>query len=152
ASAGGVVKFSGSGKTYRGDTAVTFGATLKMGTANSLPSGNGKGNVVLNAVAFGTGPTLDLNGFDTAINGLNGTSSAVNGTIIDSVTGTTTLTIGNGDANGTFAGNIASGTGTINLVKTGLGTETLGGVNTYTGTTMVNGGTLVVEGTIGSTA
>jgi len=36
--------------------------------------------------------------------------------------------------------------GTINLVKAGLGTMRLTGVNTYTGTTAVNAGTLLVDG------
>ena len=41
-----------------------------------------------------------------------------------------------------------SGTGKVNLIKSGGGSLLLGGVNTYTGTTTVSGGTLQVTGSI----
>ena len=50
--------------------------------------------------------------------------------------------MGNGGGSGTYGGTIITGTGNIQLIKTGVGTQTLTGVNTYTGTTAVNGGTL----------
>jgi autotransporter-associated beta strand protein len=45
----------------------------------------------------------------------------------------------------TFGGTI---TGSVNLIKTGGGTQTLSNASTYTGTTTVNAGTLVVNGAI----
>jgi len=44
----------------------------------------------------------------------------------------------------------ASGGTALNVVKRGPGTWTLGGANTYSGTTTVSGGTLLVEGQSGS--
>ena len=43
-----------------------------------------------------------------------------------------------------------TGTGKVNLVKSGSGCLILGGTNTYTGTTTVSGGTLQVTGSIPS--
>ena len=54
------------------------------------------------------------------------------------------LTIGVDNGSSTFAGVIANAESTGNLVKTGAGTITLTGLNTYTGVTTVNGGTLKV--------
>jgi len=68
------------------------------------------------------------------------------GTLTLSNTGTITgsgdnLTL-TGSGNGTLASIIGTGTGTV--TKSGSGTWTLNGVNTYTGGTVVNAGTLVV--------
>ena len=67
--------------------------------------------------------------------------------------GTTTvtswnLTVGGGDASGTFTGTIAPVTSTLgfNLIKVGNGTQVLSGVNTMSvGSVVLNGGTLDVE-------
>jgi autotransporter-associated beta strand protein len=123
-----------------------------MNYLNALPNGSGQGNVVLNGGT--TAGILDLNNFDTAINGLNGTAGAALGQVVNNGSAAAkTLTVGNGNANGTFAGLIAdhtSGTGTIALTKTGTGTQTLSGANTYTGATTVNGGMLLVNGALGT--
>ena len=74
---------------------------------------------------------------------------------IDALTGAGTvsggfgLTIGSGNANGTFAGAIS---GQMDLTKIGTGTQTLSGNNIYTGSTNVNTGILVVTGSIGSSS
>src|SRR5439155_191858 len=67
------------------------------------------------------------------------------GTVTSSVPGAVTLTVdANGDS-GTFVGVIQNGKGVASLVVNGAGTvETLGGANTYTGTTTVTAATLVV--------
>ena len=69
---------------------------------------------------------------------------------------TYTLTLGNGNGSGTFSGiihgnnsNTADGgieAGFLALTKTGTGNEVLTGVNTYSGSTAVNGGTLSING------
>src|SRR5690606_20231303 len=52
---------------------------------------------------------------------------------------------GNGDGTGaSFDGVIENGAGTVALVKVGTGTQTLGGVNTYTGVTTIADGTLAL--------
>jgi fibronectin-binding autotransporter adhesin len=73
---------------------------------------------------------------------------------LDSAVGTTVdldayfLTLGNNAGDNTVAG-VVEGTG--GLVKAGTDVLTLTGINTYTGTTTVNGGTLMVDGSIAST-
>jgi autotransporter-associated beta strand protein len=56
-----------------------------------------------------------------------------------------TWRVGAKNTDATFAGIIVNA-GTTSLIKTGNGMWTLAGANTYTGTTVVNGGTLVVNG------
>lgn len=135
----------GAANIYTGNTKIGAGQ-LRVGDANAIPSGTGKGNVVLDG---GTSAgILDLNGFDVSINGLSGVTGTVLGRVVNNSTGTNkTLTIGNNNATASFAGIIAnntSGTGTLAIVKTGTGTQTLTGANTYTGTTTIGGGVLDV--------
>lgn len=80
--------------------------------------------------------TLSLAG-DVAVDSLG----SVAGTTIDLQDNT--LTVGAGNLNDTLAGTIE---GTGNLVKTGSGILYLTGADTFTGTTTVNGGTLLVNG------
>jgi len=95
------------------------------------------GNVQLN------NGTFDLNGNSEGFNQLNGLAT---GTIVNNASCTAvTLTVGQRDGSGTFAGVIAdntSGTGTLALTKDGSGTLTLSGANTYSGDTTVESGTL----------
>jgi autotransporter-associated beta strand protein len=76
------------------------------------------------------------------------------GTIDNVTTGTTnTLTVGNNEATGgNFSGAIENTTGNLALTKTGTGTQTLSGTNTYSGKTVVQLGKLVVSGSIGNSA
>ena len=152
---GGTVTLSGA-NTYSGNTTINEG-TLQAGATGVIPNGTGKGNVVLNGGTVAG--TLDVNGNDTTINGLSGTTGAVLGEVVNNVNGTTkTFTVGNGNASGSFAGNIKdnnnAGTGVLALTKTGTGTQTLSGANTFTGATIVSGGTLEAAGaaTLGSTS
>jgi len=158
--------------TYSGSTTINEG-TLKLGTTNALPSGAGKGDVTLIGDSTATGVaiggsatvlapgTLDLGGYNQAINGLNSTTGGFvtnNPTAGASITNT--LTVGSGDANGAFNGVIMDGysvgadsttavplayAGTINLSKIGSGTQVLSGANTYTGKTSVTGGVLSIS-------
>jgi len=130
--------------TYTGGTTLTAG-TLKLSGSGTL--GGTSGALTVN------GGMLDLNGTNQGVGNFTGSG----GTILNNNTGTNvTLTIGNGNGSGgNYSGVIvdhASGTGTVALTKTGTGTITLSGANTYTGATTISGGTLQLGngGTTGS--
>jgi fibronectin-binding autotransporter adhesin len=133
--------------TYTGATAINQGI-LQLALGNDrLPTGT---TVSLGQSASANIGTLDLNGRNQQIAGLNsvsGTNASVfnNNTITSGTAATLTLggagTYAYGDNTNANSGII---TGTISIVKTGSGTQTFGDVNTYTGTTTVSAGTLVV--------
>jgi len=143
---------------YLGNTIINPAAatgrssTLKLGTANQIPSGIGAGDVAISTVGTGAG-TLDLNGFNEQINGLSGTGT-VDGNVAGTA-GSNTLTVGDEDATGTantFSGTIRNTLGTLALTKIGSGTLILSGANSYSGTTLISTGTLQIgnAGTTGS--
>jgi autotransporter-associated beta strand protein len=117
-------------KTYSGDTDVTAG-TLETLAANALSPNS---NIVISAGAY-----LDFHDSSQTINGLSGAGAVVN----SFVSHTDTFTIGANNGGGNFTGTISSGS-TLNLVKIGTGTETLGGINTFAGSTTVSGGILTI--------
>jgi autotransporter-associated beta strand protein len=87
--------------------------------------------------------TLTSGGGSTAITVFAGTL-ALNGNINANVADRR-LILG-GDADGTINGVVSNGTHPVGIDKTGTGTWTLTGTNSYTGTTAVNEGTLQVNG------
>ena len=124
----GTLVVSGS-NIYTGATTVS-GGILRAGTG---PSAFGSNSAV--TLSNAVGATLDLNGFNNSIGSLAG-----GGPLGGNVTmGTATLTAGGNDCSTVFAG-IISGAGGI--TKTGAGTWTLSGSNSYTGATVVDAGTL----------
>jgi len=128
-SSSGTVVLSGA-NTYSGGTTINSGPTLQLGAANTIPGNTIAGDVTDNGI-------LDLNTYSDTINGLNGS-----GTVNTVAGGTPTLTVGaNGDS-GTFSGVIKNTAGTLALTKSGSGTETLSGANTYSGVTTISAGTL----------
>ena len=119
--------------TYTGATAVNAG-TLRLGTTNAIGSAS--------AVTVAAGATFDLAGFNDVIGSLAGA-----GTVTSTAPGTVALTSGGNNSSTAFTGVIQNGSGTVGLTKTGTGTLTLSGTNTYSGTTTVSTGTLLVNGT-----
>ncbi|MCL9999325.1 MAG: autotransporter domain-containing protein, partial [Erythrobacter sp.] len=91
------------------------------------------GAIVFGRFTQGEERSLNLAGFNSSFGSLAG-----EGTI---ALGSAFLTVGTDNTSSAFDGVIG---GTGGLVKVGTGTFTLNGVNTYTGTTFVNAGTLVV--------
>ena len=153
----GTYLLTGTANNYTGDTRIgtqgptyfndpSAAANLKMGAVNALPFGAGVGNVVVGYQAsYSCVPTLDLNGYNTSINGL--TNSTANALVDNSSSTTATLTVGNNNATSTFSGVIKnSGSGGLSLTKTGTGTLTLSAANTYTGNTTISAGTLALSG------
>jgi autotransporter-associated beta strand protein len=117
--------------TY-GGTTVLGGGTLRMDNANALSSGNV--TFTSGSLKYGTAITTDLSQGRT----LTFTSDG----IIDT----------NGN-NVTFA-NAVGNSGAGGLVKNGTGALTLGGANTYLGSTTINGGTVIIsaDGNLGAAA
>ncbi len=128
---GALARFGGA-NTYTGLTTINAGGELDLINGGSIASSK----AVINDGMF----DISRAGGGVAINSLSGTS------IVGTVNlGANTLTFTN--ANGTFAGDIRDGGAGGGVAITG-GKEILAGVNSYTGATTVNGGTLEVDGTI----
>ncbi|MFD1786118.1 autotransporter-associated beta strand repeat-containing protein [Sphingomonas floccifaciens] len=121
----GTLTFSGA-NTYTGATTIS-GGVLRAGATNVIAR---------SAVIMGAGQ-FDLANFDQTIAGLSGTGTVT--------LGSATLTVGGNNASTSYDG-VISGTG--NLVKTGSGTLTLTGANSYSGFSRIDGGQLVINGSL----
>jgi len=144
----GTITVGGTSNDYTGNTQIytdgSYNSTLQLAADNALPYGSGKGNLTFATSSSGTAE-LDLNGHNLTVNGLSYSGTVG---VIDNVSAagkTPTLTVGANDATGnTFSGIIQNTTGSISLVKTGTGTQTLSGNNSYTGVTTISAGTLAL--------
>jgi autotransporter-associated beta strand protein len=139
-----------AGAGYTGNPTVSIsggGAT----TNATIAGGFGSGTATITLTAAGTGytstPTITLSGGGAT------TNATVTATLssLSLIGGSNSL---GGAGNLTINAAIADGSGgSGGFTKTGNGTVTLGGANTYTGATKVATGTLLVSGSItGSTA
>lgn len=133
----GALRITTAAKTYTGATTITAGSI-------DIVSGGLPANTDL---SIASGAFMQLNNASQTVDGLSG---AGNVTKIGS--GSRGLTVGqNNEASANFTGNLIQSAGTLSLTKVGTGTQIISGTgNTYTGSTTVNGGTLLVNGTIGS--
>lgn len=122
-----------SASTYSGATRLSAGTLLALNSAAFSQS---------SAFTVNAPATLNLNGFDESIGSLAGGGSVI--------AGAGRLTTGSDNTSTTFSG-VISGTGG-GVTKTGTGTLTLSGVNTYTGATIVNAGKLSVNGSTSNSA
>jgi fibronectin-binding autotransporter adhesin len=125
----GIMTLNGT-NNYSGDTTIAAG-TIRLLRPNAIPSGPGVGNLILNG-------TLDVNSNNVVLNGISGSG------VVDNFTNpvVASLTIGSNDVSSTFNGTIKNTGAALSVIKVGAGKITLGGANTYAGTTTVNGGEL----------
>jgi fibronectin-binding autotransporter adhesin len=128
----GTLMMTGS-NTYGGGTTIS-GGLLQAGNNAALGAVSGP-------LAVGGG-MLDVHGYHLAVGALNGTGT------IDNLSGSGSLTVGNGGASSTFSGTIQNTAGQLSLAKTGTGTLTLTGANSYGGGTTIGGGLLLVNGAL----
>src|SRR6185295_1333963 len=100
----GTLVLSGA-NSYSGATAIANG-TLKLGASNVIPDGLTAGGVVMDG-SVSTAGTLDLNGFNETINGLDGVANTFWGQVVNnSGSITNVLTVGNNDVSSSFGGQI----------------------------------------------
>jgi autotransporter-associated beta strand protein len=141
----------GGANNYTGNTTISSGV-LQVGNARALQ------NSTLDTTSSLLGDAS--NGLKTVqttltLGGLSGNKdlASVFTTSSGGYTGLTALTLnsGNGLLN-SYSGIIADGAAGMTLTKTGAGTQTLSGANTYSGLTTINAGTLIVDGSITSSS
>jgi fibronectin-binding autotransporter adhesin len=137
---GGLGKYTGSGgltKSGAGTLTLSAPANDFTGTltisAGTMTLGNGF--VIPSTVSVVLNGTLDLAGRTTFCAGFSGSG------ILTTVS-SGTLSMGQNGGGGTFSGTI---TGAVNFTKAGTATATLSGVNTHTGITDIQLGSLSVN-------
>jgi autotransporter-associated beta strand protein len=118
--------------SFTGGVTVTDGATLRLGNAAAL-------GAKAQAVSLNGSGKIDLYGFDLRAASLT-QGQLGDGAITSSAPGDLTVDLGGGSTTAAIGG----GPATISLVKSGAGTLTLYGANTYTGPTTVLGGLLTL--------
>lgn len=129
-SGSGSLALSGS-NTFSGGTALSAGSLI-LGHSLALQS---------STLTLADGAALAFADIETAT--LGGLAGAGNFTLRNNLAAPVTLSVGTNNASTTFSGTL-SGPGGI--VKTGTGSLTLSGANTYNGTTTLSSGTLIAGG------
>lgn len=144
---GNVIQLNNSANDYTGGTTVLRG-TLRLGADNALGSG---GALQVGGLGGGVNTTVDLEGYDVTVGGIQigaGNTRQIRNN--GASTSTVTIDVANGESYN-YSGNFV-GTGEINVVKTGDGTQTLnrGTYSTPLASVTINGGELVWGNTAGS--
>jgi autotransporter-associated beta strand protein len=146
--------------SFTGDTYLNTATNhvFRIGVNDALPTGT---TVFFGASAGGgtadTGGSIDLNGFNLTIGGLEKATASGRG-IGNNTSTLSTLTIGKASGTNTFNGiigtvantNMTTQSDNIAVVKTGNSTQVLTAANTYSGGTTVSAGTLLVANITGS--
>ena len=145
-----------------GNTTLYSGVMSGNGAASLIKTGGG--TMTLSGANTFTGTAVVNNGVLQLQNGAAiadvvavtvtapGSMDLLNSEVIGSLAGTgnvtlnaNLLTTGGNNGTTTYSG-VMSGNGAASLVKNGTGTMTLSGANTFTGTAVVNDGTLSLQG------
>jgi autotransporter-associated beta strand protein len=136
----GILVLGNNSNAYAGSTTVNDGI-LRYGAVDALPTGT--------ALTVNEGGLLDITtgGSVVTVGSLAGNSATQGGLVYTGVTsGTVTFTAGANNTSTDFGGVIANAAGsTLNFVKAGTGTLTLGGLNLYSGSTTVRNGRLIAK-------
>jgi autotransporter-associated beta strand protein len=135
---------AGANYIYNGTANQVTGNGLTQNRPRNLTINNPNNIVTLSAatrivgtINVTTNSTLNMANLALTTGSLTGS-----GTIRSNSAGSVTFITGTDDESTTFSGVITNGTGTVSFTKRGIGTLTLSGLNTYTGTTTLNGGTI----------
>jgi fibronectin-binding autotransporter adhesin len=143
--------FTNDGNNIRFAQAQTYtGPTVINNNVLVLSTTQDQGLSASTVVTVATSASLDISSRTTEIAGLNGNGYVYS--FIPQNPGVGILTINTaGASTSTFSGNLGYDVNNqFSLVKTGTGTQILSGSNSYTGTTSVNAGTLLVNGANGA--
>lgn len=145
-----------------GTAAGTLGGTLQFNNttsagsativANGGTNGGAGGSILLQDSSSGGSAQFDVRGNALLSLSFHAAGAVPIGSLAGDGTvtlGSKTLATGGNGLSTTFSGIIQGGGA---LIKEGTGTFALGGANTYTGATTVNAGTLLVNGSLASTA
>ena len=137
-----IVTLQGTTQPYSGLCDVEIVNTATAGGTNVLPA--------TTRLSVASGGTLDLGGESQQVASLSDSAPGSGGSIINSSSLSSVLTISPSGGSTSFSGTIQGGgaLGSISLLLTGSGTQILTGSNTYTGSTTINGGRLLVNGSL----
>ncbi len=140
----GVTVELNNANTYNGPTyirsTVTDAGILNANAANALPTLNGRTHVIMDDSGTGASELNLIGGFDQSVASLSSSTTGLESSLVN--LDVNTLTIGSASASPTTFAGIISGTGPDALIKDGVSVQILSGENTYTGTTLINAGTL----------
>ena len=136
----------GSGTFTIAGTSTYSGATIVE--AGVLMAGSETGFSSASAFQVGQDGTLDVNGKDVTIGSLSDYDGG--GIVTNADTIQSFLTLGADGTLALFSGAIQDGVHELGLTKTGGGTQILLGTNTYSLATMIEAGSLEVDGSIAS--
>lgn len=133
----GTVVVSGASNAYSGPTQIVRGV-LRLAINNGLSTAT---SLDVDYSSAGEDATFDLGGFNQAVSSLtrSGSGSGTGGSFITN-TGTAASTLEvNQAGTSVYNGVIQNGSFALNITKTGSGSLTLSGNNSYTGTTTLSG-------------
>jgi autotransporter-associated beta strand protein len=159
----GTAVFSGTGTLRKtGTSSAVWGATVAnfalgsgalIDVQGGIFTGGSWANDVwvnnLSSLNVASGAEFDGVEANVQVNALTGGGKITSGY---AGSGYANFTFGVDNGSGTFSGVLADGNAAGNYVKAGTGTQILSGTNTYTGTTTVSSGVLLVNGSIGGGA
>jgi autotransporter-associated beta strand protein len=136
--------------TYTGDTTLNV-SNIRLGINNALPAGT-----ILRFGAINQNRRLQMQGFNQTLGGVDDTGASgilfIESAADNTSNAPATLTLNVAAAQSyTFSGGVRDAVGTatnsaLTLVKNGAGTQVLSGSNSYSGSTTVSAGGLIING------